>query len=58
MKTSIIEKNGRTFQVEATAMGSWEYKVDVYELFENGKFAFCGKAISNDVMVAFESIIK
>lgn len=57
MKTTIT-KNNRTFQIEAEIINCFNYKVNVYELFEDGKFAFCGKCFSNDIVKAFESIVK
>lgn len=56
--TNIITRNNRKFQVEAASIGTWDYKVDVYELFEDGTFAFCGKAISNNIDTAVNMIIK
>lgn len=56
--TNIITRNNRKFQIEAILIGTWDYKVDVYELFDNGKFAFCGKAISNNIDTAVNTILK
>ena len=53
-----IVKNNRNYEVEVVRVDRWNYKVTVYEIFENGKFVFVGKAFSNDVEYAVNEIIK
>jgi len=53
-----VVKNNRTYKVEVERVDRWTCKVTVYEIFKNGKFAFIGKAFSNDVEYAINEIIK
>ena len=53
-----VTKNNKTYKIEAERIDCWNSKITVYEIFENGKFAFIGKAISNDVEYAVNKIIK
>jgi hypothetical protein len=57
MKT-IIEKNGKKYQVEAEIVNALNFKLDVYELHEDGSFNFVGKAFGNDIVHAFNQLIK
>lgn len=56
--TKQIIKNNRTFQIEATPIDCWSYRISIFEIFANGSFAFVGKAISNDIDCALNELIK
>ena len=56
--TKQIIKNSRTFQIEATPIDCWNYKISIFEIFADGSFAFAGKAISNDIDYALNELIK
>ena len=53
----MITKNNKTYQIEVERIDCWKSKITVYEIFENGDFAFIGKAISNDVEYAVNEIL-
>lgn len=53
-----LKRNNKTYEVETEWVDRWTCKVTVYEIFENGKFTFVGKAFSNDVEYAVNKIIK
>jgi hypothetical protein len=55
---AIIEKNGKKYQVEAEIVNALNFKLDVYELHEDGSFSFVGKAFGNDIVHAFNQLIK
>ena len=55
--TTTINKDNRKFQVEAEIINCFNYKVTVYELFEDKSFGFVGKCFSNDLTAAINSII-
>lgn len=51
-----INKNGRTYQIEATCLDCWNYKTAVYELVDDGSILFISKAITNNIMHAFNQL--
>lgn len=56
--TKTITKNNRTFEVEIEHLDCWNSKVTVFELFKDGSFKFCGKAVSNNIDYAVDELIK
>lgn len=53
-----LKRNNKVYEIEIDRVDRWMCKVTVYEIFENGKFAFVGKAFSNDVEYVVNEIIK
>ncbi len=53
-----FKRNNRVYKIEIERVDRWMCKVTVYKIFKNGKFAFVGKAFSNDIEYAANEIIK
>lgn len=51
-----INRNGRTYQLESTLLDCYNYKLTVYELVNDGSILFIGKAITNNIMHAFNQL--
>lgn len=58
MRTKMVKKDGKTYQVEAEPRDCGEYLISVYTVSKALGTVLLGKAISNDIDYAANEIIK